>query len=40
MNQPLETQSSKIVGHLGGGIRTAEQRFDDGSQVVVAEAAR
>ena len=40
MDEPFEPQPAQVVGHLGGGVRAAEQRFDLGAQVAIAEAAR
>src|SRR4029450_11581959 len=40
MNETFEAQAPKIVGHLGGGVRPTEERFDRGAEVVVAKAAR
>ena len=40
MNQPLETQPPKVVGHLRGGVGTTEQRFDVRAEVAIAESAR
>ena len=39
MNQTLETQPSKIVGHLRHGVLTTEKRFDGGAEVTVVKAA-
>ena len=40
MDQPLEAEPSQVVGHLGGGVRAPEERFDVGAEVAVAKAAR
>src|SRR5712692_10898951 len=40
MNDALEAQSPKIVGHLRGGIRSPEQGFDLRPEIPVAESAR
>lgn len=40
MDQALEPESPQIVGHLGAGVGMTEERFDRGSQVVVAKAVR
>jgi hypothetical protein len=37
MNQTFEAQPPKVVGHLRGGVRVTEKRFDGGPQVVVAK---
>jgi hypothetical protein len=40
VDQALEPESPKIVGHLGGGIRPAPEGFDVGPEFAVAEASR
>ena len=40
VDQALESESPEIVGHLGGGIRPARERFDVGPEVAVVEASR
>ena len=40
VDEALETQSSKVVGHLRGGVGLAEQCFHVGAEVAIAEAAR
>ena len=40
MDQTLETQPAKIVGHLRGGVRAAEESFDVGPEIAVAKAVR
>ena len=40
MDQAFEPQPAQVVGHLRGGVRAAEERFDLWAEVAVPEAAR
>ena len=40
MDEAFEPQPAQVVGHLRGGVRATEERFDVRAEVAVAEAAR
>ena len=40
VDQAFEPESPEVVGHLGRGIRTTEERFHVGAEITIAEAAR
>ena len=40
VNQALQAESPEIVGHLGRGIRPAQEGFDVGPELTVVEASR
>jgi hypothetical protein len=40
LDQPAKAKPSEVVGHLGGGIGTTEERSDARAKVVMTEAGR
>src|SRR4030095_14704702 len=40
LDQASESETSKIVGHLGGGIRATEERCDPRPEMAVTETGR
>jgi hypothetical protein len=39
MGQPFEAEASEVIGHLCGGVGPAEQGFDLGPEIAIAESA-